>query len=114
MKRNHRTARLALTLSASLALGLSIPCRLFADNNAYSFQGQYTAPNCGAPFDFTIGASAFNNGAAGYGASLRASATAAAAHAKAPASDVHSNTNVAAPSFVPSAATPCSNGLGTV
>ena len=37
-----------------------------------------------------------------------------AAHAKAPASDAHSNTNVGAPSFVPSAATPCWNGFGTV
>ncbi len=54
------------------------------------------------------------SGAAGYGPSLRASAAAAAAQAKAPASDAHSNTNVAAPSCVPSAATPCANGLGTV
>ena len=50
----------------------------------------------------------------GTGPSRRASAAAAAAQAKAPASDAHSNTNVAAPSSVPSAATPCANGLGTV
>ena len=54
------------------------------------------------------------SGAAGYGPSRRASAAAAAAHAKTPASDAHSNTKVAAPSLVPSAATPCSNGFGTV
>ena len=35
---------------------LSTPGELFADNNAYSFQGQYTAPGCGPAFDFTIGA----------------------------------------------------------
>jgi hypothetical protein len=56
MKKNHRITRFALALSASVALGLSISGRLSADNNAYSFQGQYTAPNCGTPFDFTIGA----------------------------------------------------------
>ena len=54
------------------------------------------------------------SGAAGYGPSLRASAAAAAAHANTPASDAHSNTNVAAPSLVPITATPCANGLGTV
>src|SRR6476660_9434065 len=56
MKRNHRLTRFALTLSVPLALVRSLPGELRADNNAYSFQGQYTAPNCGAPFDFTIGA----------------------------------------------------------
>jgi hypothetical protein len=44
----------------------------------------------------------------------RASAAAAAAHAKALASEVHSNTNVAAPTCVPSAAIACANGFGTV
>ena len=52
--------------------------------------------------------------AAGGGASRRASAAAATAQANAAASDDHSNTKVAAPSFVPSTATPCANGLGTV
>src|SRR6476661_9352264 len=40
----------------ALALGLSAPGPLLADNNAYSFEGQYTAPACGPGFDFTIGA----------------------------------------------------------
>jgi hypothetical protein len=53
---SRRFARLALTALAPLALGLSAPGELFADNNAYSFQGQYTAPSCGPAFDFTIGA----------------------------------------------------------
>jgi hypothetical protein len=57
MKRtNDRHTRLAFTLLAPFALLLSIPGELFADNNAYSFEGQYTAPSCGAPFEFTIGA----------------------------------------------------------
>src|SRR5258706_284937 len=30
------------------------PITTAADNNAYSFSGQYTLPACGAPFDFTI------------------------------------------------------------
>ena len=56
MKRNYWLIHFALTLSASIVLMLAIRGDLVADNNAYSFQGQYTAPNCGAPFDFTIGA----------------------------------------------------------
>src|SRR6266508_5130757 len=51
-----RLTRLASIALATLALVLSAPQTASADNNAYSFQGQYTAPSCGAPFDFTIGA----------------------------------------------------------
>src|SRR5438552_2405733 len=51
-----RLARFVLAALAPLALALSAPSALFADNNAYSFQGQYTAPACGPAFDFTIGA----------------------------------------------------------
>jgi hypothetical protein len=47
---------LILTMLMWLALTLPLPNEVFADNNAYSFAGQYTAPSCGAPFDFTIGA----------------------------------------------------------
>ena len=50
-----RIARLALTALAPLALALSAPEGAMADNNAFSFQGQYTAPACGPAFDFTIG-----------------------------------------------------------
>lgn len=56
MKRSRRITRFAFTLLAPLALTLSLRGELLADNNAYSFQGQFTAPNCGTPFDFTIGA----------------------------------------------------------
>jgi hypothetical protein len=57
MKRTDcRLARLALVALATLAFTLFTPKRLFADNNAYSFQGQYTAPSCGPAFNFTIGA----------------------------------------------------------
>ena len=56
MKRSScRLTRLVLTALAPLALALSMPGELYADNNAYSFQGQYTAPSCGPAFDFTIG-----------------------------------------------------------
>jgi hypothetical protein len=43
-------------LAALVPLFLAAPSALFADNNAYSFQGQYTPPGCGPSFDFTIGA----------------------------------------------------------
>jgi hypothetical protein len=57
MKRSScRLTGLALIASASLALALATTGELFADNNAYSFEGQYTAPSCGPAFDFTIGA----------------------------------------------------------
>src|SRR6266545_3203928 len=57
MKRSScRLTRLVLTAFAPLALVLLTTGDLFADNNAYSFEGQYTAPSCGPAFDFTIGA----------------------------------------------------------
>src|SRR6266511_4736533 len=57
MKRSScRLTGLALIASASFALALATTGELFADNNAYSFEGQYTAPSCGPAFDFTIGA----------------------------------------------------------
>jgi hypothetical protein len=57
MKRmDCRLARLALIALALVALGLLAPDRALADNNAFSFEGQYTAPSCGPAFDFTIGA----------------------------------------------------------
>jgi len=49
-------ARIGSTAAAMLALALLAPDRALADNNAYSFEGQYTAPGCGPAFDFTIGA----------------------------------------------------------
>ena len=45
----------ALALVAIVALLPSTPNRVFADNNALTFQGQYTAPACGSRHDFTIG-----------------------------------------------------------
>lgn len=45
----------ALTLLVLLAGVLSIPDKVLADNNAYTFQGQYTAPACGPRHEFTIG-----------------------------------------------------------
>ena len=57
MKRmDGRLARLALIALAPLALALVAPDQALADNNAFSFEGQYTAPSCGPAFDFTIGA----------------------------------------------------------
>ncbi len=38
-----------------LALLPSIPHKVKADNNAYTFQGQYTAPACGPRHDFVVG-----------------------------------------------------------
>ena len=40
---------------ALLALTPAIPNEVFADNNAYTFQGQYTVPACGPRHDFVIG-----------------------------------------------------------
>jgi len=51
-----RITRFVLVALAPVALVLAAPSALLADNNAYSFQGQYTPPGCGAAFDFTIGA----------------------------------------------------------
>src|SRR6266508_6980097 len=53
---SRRLTRLASIALAPLALALFAPQTVSADNNAYSFEGQYTAPNCGPAFDFTIGA----------------------------------------------------------
>src|SRR5215831_14222138 len=54
MKRNLcRWVRFVLV---AVALGLLAPLSASADNNAYSFEGQYTPPACGPAFDFTIGA----------------------------------------------------------
>jgi hypothetical protein len=46
---------LALTLLAVLALLPSVPNKVHADNNGFTFQGQYTAPACGPRHEFTIG-----------------------------------------------------------
>lgn len=48
---------LALTviLLVLFALLPSTPNKVFADNNTYTFQGQYTAPACGPRHDFVIG-----------------------------------------------------------
>ena len=53
MKTKYRLASVAFSLSAPLALLLSTSSELRADNNAYDFQAQYTALNCGAPLEFT-------------------------------------------------------------
>ena len=44
-----------LVLLALLALLPATPNNVLADNNAFTFQGQYTAPACGPKHDFTIG-----------------------------------------------------------
>ena len=46
---------LVLTLLALFALLPSTPNKVLADNNSYTFQGQYTAPACGPRHDFVIG-----------------------------------------------------------
>lgn len=46
---------LVLTVLALLTLPLSTANKVLADNNAHTFQGQYTAPACGPRHDFTIG-----------------------------------------------------------
>ena len=46
---------LVLTVLALFALLPSPPNKVFADNNAYTFQGQYTAPACGPRHDFVVG-----------------------------------------------------------
>ena len=46
---------LTLTILVVFALLPSAPNKVSADNNAYTFQGQYTAPACGPRHDFTIG-----------------------------------------------------------
>ena len=49
------TAIVSLVLLALLAVLPAIPNNVLADNNAFTFQGQYTAPSCGPRHDFTIG-----------------------------------------------------------
>lgn len=46
---------LVLTLLTLLALLPSTPEEVRADNNSYTFEGQYTAPNCGPRHDFVVG-----------------------------------------------------------
>ena len=46
---------LSLTLFGLFALLPSTPSKVSADNNSYTFQGQYTAPACGPRHDFVIG-----------------------------------------------------------
>ena len=56
MKRKTcRFPRIALAVLGPALVAL-LPGNALADNNAYSFEGQYTAPACGPAFDFTIGA----------------------------------------------------------
>src|SRR5688572_22863106 len=43
------------TLLALFALSQSIPNKVFADNNSFTFQGQYTAPACGPRHEFVVG-----------------------------------------------------------
>lgn len=45
----------SLVLITLLALLPATPDKVLADNNAFTFQGQYTAPACGPQHDFTIG-----------------------------------------------------------
>lgn len=45
----------ATSLLVLLAVLPSTPTRVSADNNHYTFQGQYTAPACGPRHDFVIG-----------------------------------------------------------
>ncbi len=47
---------LVLILLALFALLPSIPNEVFADNNTFTFQGQYTAQACGPKHEFSIGA----------------------------------------------------------
>jgi type 1 fimbria pilin len=46
---------LVLILLALFALLPSIPNEVRADNNSFTFQGQYTPPACGPRHEFTIG-----------------------------------------------------------
>src|SRR5512132_3819258 len=48
-------AIVSLVLITLLALLPATPEKVLADNNAFTFQGQYTAPACGPRHDFTIG-----------------------------------------------------------
>ncbi|HKC24218.1 MAG TPA: hypothetical protein VKF32_05725, partial [Thermoanaerobaculia bacterium] len=42
-------------LLRALALVLLTSAAASADNNVFSFSGQYTPPACGQSFDFTVG-----------------------------------------------------------
>src|SRR5215212_6906549 len=46
---------ISLVLLAVVLLLPAAPRKVLADNNAFTFQGQYTAPNCGPRHDFSIG-----------------------------------------------------------
>ena len=46
---------LTLALLAVLALLPSVPKEVRADNNGFTFQGQYTSPACGTRHEFTVG-----------------------------------------------------------
>src|SRR4026209_696915 len=48
-------ASVCLVLLGLLALLTANPNHVLADNNAFTFQEQYTAPACGRRHDFTIG-----------------------------------------------------------
>jgi len=53
-----RLLAIAIVLLALLVLLSLLPAtseKVLADNNAFTFQGQYTAPACGPKHDFTIG-----------------------------------------------------------
>src|ERR687893_322436 len=46
---------ISATLFVIVALLPSSPRKALADNNTFTFQGQYTAPACGPRHDFVIG-----------------------------------------------------------
>src|SRR5215212_10567621 len=53
-----RLAAIAIVSSVLLVLLALLPAtpeKVLADNNAFTFQGQYTAPACGPRYDFSIG-----------------------------------------------------------
>ena len=53
-----RLLAIAIVLLALLVLLSLLPAtseKVLADNNTFTFQGQYTAPACGPKHDFTIG-----------------------------------------------------------
>ena len=64
-RRLHTSSRRRLSVAAVLMLVLALlalfavlpstPKDVLADNNAYTFQGQYTAPACGPRHEFTVG-----------------------------------------------------------
>jgi hypothetical protein len=52
---DHRLSRFALAMLMSVTAALLLPNEVFADNNTFTFQGQYTPPNCGPKHEFSIG-----------------------------------------------------------